>query len=108
MNGSSLLYEARRRAGLTQADLASRVGTTQSAIARIERGRTSPSFDRLTRLIGACGFELQVRLVPLDDHDLSLAEDLMRLEPSARLERMLRTAALRGAARSEGKTASGA
>jgi len=58
--------EARRRAGLTQAELAARAGTTQSAIARLERGNGSPSLERISELLAACGFEVQVRLVPED------------------------------------------
>ena len=47
MSGGVLIREARRRAGLTQVELAHRVGTTQSAIARVERGRTEPTAERL-------------------------------------------------------------
>jgi transcriptional regulator with XRE-family HTH domain len=63
MDGASLVREARRRTGLSQSELAARTGTTQSAIARLERGRSSPSFRRVTQLIEACGLELRVRLV---------------------------------------------
>jgi transcriptional regulator with XRE-family HTH domain len=57
------------RAGLTQAQLAERVGTTQSAIARVERGRTVPSLARVRELVTACGLELRIRLVgPTTDH----------------------------------------
>ena len=66
MDGGSLVREARRRAGLSQAELAARVGTTQSAIARLERGRASPSFRRVRELVAACGLELRVHLAPPD------------------------------------------
>ena len=42
------LIEARTRAGLTQAELAARMKTTQSAVARLESGRIPPS----TRTLG--------------------------------------------------------
>jgi transcriptional regulator with XRE-family HTH domain len=58
----SLVREARRRAGLTQAQLAERVGTTQSAIARVERGASSPTLARVRELVVACGLELRLRL----------------------------------------------
>jgi transcriptional regulator with XRE-family HTH domain len=98
MKGAHLIVEARRRAGLTQAELASRVGTTQSAIARVEQARGSPSLEYLTRLLRACGFDLDVRLVPYDSHDWTLAEQNRLLNPADRLEKMLATARLRGAA----------
>jgi len=97
MDAGQLLREARRRAGLTQTELASRAGTTQSAIARIERGGSSPSFERLTSLIRLCGLDLEVRLVPSDDHETTMAEENLRREPTARLRNMLAVAALRGA-----------
>ena len=61
---SQLIRRARRRAGLSQAQLAHRVGTTQSAIARLERGATSPSFERMHELVNACGFNLSTALEP--------------------------------------------
>ena len=61
MDGGALVREARTRAGLTQTELAERVGTTQSAIARLERG-TSLTLERAARLVRACGFDLQVRI----------------------------------------------
>ena len=53
-----LVRRARRRAGLTQADLAARVATTQSAVARWETGGATPSLETLRGIIEACGFEL--------------------------------------------------
>jgi HTH-type transcriptional regulator/antitoxin HipB len=58
------MAEARRRAGLTQADLAQRVGTTQSVIARWESGRTLPSARSLQRVAAATGSRLRVEFVP--------------------------------------------
>jgi transcriptional regulator with XRE-family HTH domain len=82
MYGGDLVREARRRAGVTQRQLAERGGTTQSAIARLETGQTNPSFDLVVRLIEACGFRLDVFLDPYDDSDLAQAQAVLR-EPDA-------------------------
>ena len=60
----SLIYLARQRAGLAQSELADRAGTSQPAIARLERGQVSPTLATLERLVGAAGFELRMELVP--------------------------------------------
>jgi transcriptional regulator with XRE-family HTH domain len=59
------ILKARTAAGLTQADVAVRIGTTQSAVARLESpvGKHSPSIATLQRYASALGFRLQVRLV---------------------------------------------
>jgi len=59
----------RRRAllGLTQEELAERVGTTQSSIARLESGRAQPSLSFLRRVADALGAQLQVSLVSRDE-----------------------------------------
>ena len=88
MLGSDLVREARRRAGLTQQELAERAGTTQSAIARLERGRTSPSFDLVLKLIKAAGFRLDVALDPYDGSDIAQAEALLRLPVDERFDQM--------------------
>ena len=46
----SLVYRLRTEAGLTQAELAERMGTTQSAIARMEGGGTRPTLETLEKL----------------------------------------------------------
>jgi len=56
------MVAARLRAGLSQAALARRMGTGQSAIARLESGRGSPSFTTLRKLAEATGARLTVRL----------------------------------------------
>ena len=59
------VLRARASAGLTQADVAARIGTTQSAVARLESsvGKHSPSIATLQRYASALGYRLQVRLV---------------------------------------------
>jgi DNA-binding XRE family transcriptional regulator len=57
------LVRARTRAKLTQAELAKRIGTTQSAIARLESGGVSPSLATLRRYAEATGSKLKVDLV---------------------------------------------
>jgi hypothetical protein len=61
---SSLIKEARSRAGLTQARLASAAGTSQPTLAAYESGAKSPSVRTLDRIVRACGASLDVRLHP--------------------------------------------
>lgn len=56
------LIAARTRAGLTQAEVAERMHTTQSTIARLESGRTLPSMRTLARYAEATGSRAVVRL----------------------------------------------
>jgi len=56
------MVEARVRAGLTQAQLAQRMGTKQPVIARLEAGRRSPNIKTLRKLAAATGSRLVVRL----------------------------------------------
>lgn len=57
--------KARAAQGLTQAQVAEKIGTTQSAVARMEsgRGKHSPSLATLSRYAEALGCKLEVRLV---------------------------------------------
>jgi transcriptional regulator with XRE-family HTH domain len=59
------VLRARAEAGLSQADVAARIGTTQSAIARLESAepRHSPSIATLQKYAKALGYRLEVRLV---------------------------------------------
>lgn len=59
------LLKARTRAGLTQDAVAERMGTTKSAVSRLEgSGKHAPSLSTLQRYARAVGCDLQVRLVP--------------------------------------------
>lgn len=62
---ASQMLKARSRAGLTQDAVAERMGTTKSAVSRLESaGKHAPSLATLKRYASAVGCELQVRLVP--------------------------------------------
>ena len=58
------VIQARVTAGLTQEQLAERMNTTQSVIARLESGRTRPSTQTLERLAAATGTRLQISFEP--------------------------------------------
>jgi len=103
----NLIREARRRAGLTQAELAQRAGVPQSTVGRIETGARSPSIDLAELLIRAAGFELRVGLGEADAGTDSLFERTLRRTPRERLADATRAArfvlrgrrAMRGARR---------
>jgi ribosome-binding protein aMBF1 (putative translation factor) len=59
------VIEARTAAGFTQEQLAQRMDTTQSVIARLESGRTRPSTQTLERLAAATGTRLKITFEPV-------------------------------------------
>jgi transcriptional regulator with XRE-family HTH domain len=69
MTAHTLIREARRRAGLSQGDLATLSRTSQPAIARLERGSGNPTLATLQRLVNAAGFEVRIDLVPKTEPD---------------------------------------
>jgi transcriptional regulator with XRE-family HTH domain len=85
MNGGVLIREARRRAGLTQRQLAERLGTSHGAVARWEKGTVTPSWDAVVAAVRAAGLDLRVGLVETDDHDLALARQRLLRSPAERL-----------------------
>jgi DNA-binding XRE family transcriptional regulator len=56
--------DRRRELGLSQTEVAELVGTTQSAIARLESGARPPRIDTLLRIAEALDCDLQVELRP--------------------------------------------
>lgn len=60
MNAAAQLRDARRRAGLTQAQLATQVGTSQATLSAYEHGHKQPSVDTLSRVLAATGSRLVV------------------------------------------------
>jgi ribosome-binding protein aMBF1 (putative translation factor) len=64
-----LVHAVRTAAGLTQAQLADRMGTTQSAIARLESGGAKPTLHTLEKLAVSVGLELFVSIGPINAKD---------------------------------------
>ena len=90
-DAASILRNARQRAGLSQRELASRAGTAQSVVARIELGQTSPTWDTLARLVSAAGFDLDVdiTLAPVEgSHMLADVPRILSLSPENRLREL--------------------
>ena len=82
---ASIVREARRRAGLSQAALAARAGVPKSTVGRIESGARTPSVDLVERLVRAAGLELTVSLSELDPGTDSMFERTLRRSPAQRL-----------------------
>jgi len=61
---ASMLIEARAKAGLSQEQLAQRMGMKQAGVARIESGRYYPSMKTLQRYAEATGHKLQISMEP--------------------------------------------
>ena len=101
-NAATLLREARARAGLSQRALARRAGTAQSVVARIESGRTSPSWETLDKLLAVAGFEARTRLDVRPAAHSHMLEDVSRilgLTPEERLAEIRNVSRLVTAAR---------
>lgn len=80
------LRAAREAAGLTQAEVAHRAGTTQSAVARAERPGANPRLETLQRMARAMGREVVLRPAPAPQIDLSQVRERLGLTPRERLE----------------------
>jgi transcriptional regulator with XRE-family HTH domain len=87
-----MLADARRRAGLTQAELAARLGISQSAVAKLERADANPTVRTLDRALRATGNRIEARPVP-SSVDESLIRAQLALPPAERIRRLEREAA---------------
>jgi transcriptional regulator with XRE-family HTH domain len=86
VTAGGLLREARRRHGLTQAQLAARARTSQGAISRIEQGRVSPTVDTLATLLDLMGEELELDAKTIDyGHDATLYDRTLSMTTEQRL-----------------------
>jgi ribosome-binding protein aMBF1 (putative translation factor) len=63
---AAAVIDVRNRAGLTQQQLARKMGTTQPVVARLESGRIRPSMRTLERLAKATGSRLLINFEPLE------------------------------------------
>ncbi|MBA2290828.1 MAG: helix-turn-helix transcriptional regulator [Gemmatimonadales bacterium] len=88
LSPGEILRSARNGAGLSQRALAKRAATSQSVVARIELGETSPTWETLSRLVAAAGFDLESRIAhrPVSgSHMLADVARIRALSPEARL-----------------------
>ncbi len=99
LRSGRLIRDARRLGGLTQADLARRLGTTQSAVSNWERGRDTPRVDTLARILEACGFEADMTFRRLDDVDRTQIRENLAMTPAERLQSVRNVSKLRAKAR---------
>jgi transcriptional regulator with XRE-family HTH domain len=87
ITSGQLLRDARRRHGVSQARLAIRAGTTQSAISRIERDQVSPSVETLQNLLHLLGEDLELRGVGRDSGiDRSMVHERLSRPPADRVD----------------------
>jgi transcriptional regulator with XRE-family HTH domain len=84
VTGARILRGARRRAGLSQRDLARLAGVPQSHIAKIESGAVIPRVDTLDALLAACGHALEGVPRPGRGVDRTVMRELIKLRPRER------------------------
>ncbi len=86
MKASRALRWARLTAGLSQRALAEKSGIPQSTIGRIETGAIDPRTSTLSRLIRACGYDLEVEPLLGLGIDRTLIRERLALSPDRRLQ----------------------
>jgi predicted transcriptional regulator len=86
LSAPDLLRGARRAAGLTQAELARRLGVSQSEIARLEKPGANPRLGTLLDAIRAAGFTLEAQVKPRRGTvDETMIAANLRMPPAERL-----------------------
>src|SRR3954454_20360901 len=85
MEASALIRNARRAAGLTQAELARRARMKQPEIARLERRGANPRLSTLKRVVAATGNSLKLDLDETGGIDRTMIVANLRLPPDERL-----------------------
>ena len=89
MSPATLVRNARRAAGLTQAELARRLGVAQPVIARLENRSTNPTVETLDRALRATGHRLTLASTPAPASvDESLIRKHLELTPAQRVARL--------------------
>ncbi len=87
MTPGTLIRTMRERHGLTQRQLATRAGTTQSAISRIEHDHVSPTIETLSELAFLMGEEIVLEPKPYEwGHDIDLIRSNMDLTTEQRIQ----------------------
>lgn len=91
MTSGQLIRSARLQSGLTQAELAERIGVPASSIGRWENDTVEPGYSTLRRVLQACGFDIPpvLELFEPDEKLDALVEQARTLTPQERLARMM-------------------
>ncbi len=88
MRSADLLVVGRRRAGLSQEQLAERLGRAQSTIARWETGAQHPPLESVLDALHACGLDLSVGMPRFDDSYDSLIAQQLHRDPAERVRHL--------------------
>ena len=89
MTSAAIIREARRSAGLTQAELARRLGVAQPVVARLETRAANPTVETLDRTLRATGHRLALASEPhVPSVDESLIRKHLELSPADRVRRL--------------------
>ena len=93
---AEMIRSARKDAALSQAELAERLATTQSAVSRWERGHDEPRISTLRSILQACGRRLVLESV--DDVDRAQIRQQLAMTPEQRLASVTNVSHFVGAA----------
>lgn len=87
MRPDLIIRDARRAAGMTQAELATRLGVSQSAVAKLERAGANPTIQTLDRVLRPTGHRLQL-IAPAwsESIDESLLRQALQRTPAERIK----------------------
>jgi uncharacterized protein len=97
VSAGTMIREARRRARLSQTDLARRAGVAQSVISAYESDHREPGLRTLTKLIEATGHQLAIELVASPQNQLGLPDTRLGRRLRRHRRSVLELAAQRGA-----------
>src|SRR4051812_37259815 len=86
MQSTNVIRRARRNAGLTQQQLAARLGVSQAAVAQLERASANPTIGTVERALRAMDHRLELRAVRAEPTiDVTLLREALRLRPAERI-----------------------
>ena len=94
MTAAQIILDARLKAGLTQSQLADRLGRERAQVARWEIGGQEPSFENVVAVVEACGFVLNVEIAEGQDDpalDAELSESILQA-PQQRVQALIERA----------------
>lgn len=92
VDASAVIRRTRLQAGLSQAELARRLDTTQPAIARLEASGSNPRIDTIVRAVAACGMELDIETrSPRASIDQTQISERLRMTPGERIKNFERS-----------------